>query len=183
MTLIRAVFQSYLYVTDLVEDRNTSLRRLRQLLFGARTEKTDAVMGQRTDGPEATMPGGAATGTESAAGEAATEASGAAVPGPARPGHGRNGADAYQGAERVNVPHPALGAGDACPACGQGTVYEKVPGVLVRVTGQPPLAATVYQLQKLRCHLCGQVFTAPAARRGGCAKYDATAGSMVALLK
>src|SRR5262245_59351290 len=79
VTLIRAVFQSYLYVTDLVEDKNTSLRRLRQLLFGAATEKTEAVLGQPTDGPQATMPGSAATGTESAAGEAAAEASGAAA--------------------------------------------------------------------------------------------------------
>jgi transposase len=183
VTLIRAVFQSYLYVTDLVEDKNTSLRRLRQLLFGVRTEKTDAVVGQRTDRPEATRPSGAAAGTESAAREAATEASGAAATGPARPGHGRNGADAYRAAERVNVPHPSLGVGDACPACGQGTVYEKAPGVLVRVTGQPPLAATIYQLQKLRCHLCGRVFTAPTPAEAGGEKYDATAGSMIALLK
>jgi transposase len=181
--LIRAVFQSYLYVTDLVEDRNTSLRRLRQLLFGARTEKTDAVVGQHTDRPEATMPSGAAIGTEPAAGQAAAEASDAAATGPARQGHGRNGADAYGGAERINVPHPALGAGDACPACAQGTVYEKVPGVLVRITGQPPLAATIYQLQKLRCHLCGQVFTAEAPPEAGARKYDATAGSMIGLLK
>jgi transposase len=181
--LIRAVFQSYLYVTDLVEDKNTSLRRLRQLLFGGRTEKTDAVVGQHTDRPPATMPSGAATGTESAAREAAPEASGAAATGPARQGHGRNGADAYRGAARVNVPHPALGAGDACPACGQGTVYEKAPGVLVRITGQPPLAATIYQLQKLRCHLCGQVFTAPVPAEAGDQKYDATAGSMIGLLK
>jgi transposase len=181
--LIRAVFQSYLYVTDLVEDKNTSIRRLRQLLFGVRTEKTDAVVGQHTDGPVATMPGGDAIGTASAAGEAASEASGAAARGPARPGHGRYGADAYRGAERVNVPHPALGAGDACPACGQGTVYEKAPGVLVRITGQPPLAATIYQLQKLRCHLCGQVFTAPTPADTGSEKYDATAGSMIGLLK
>ena len=65
--LIRAVFQSYLYVTDLVEDKNTSIRRLRQLLFGVRTEKTDAVVGQRTDRPETTMPRGDATETASAA--------------------------------------------------------------------------------------------------------------------
>jgi transposase len=181
--LIRAVFQSYLYVTDLVEDKNTSIRRLRQLLFGAPTEKTGAVVGQRTDGPEATVPGGAATGTESAAGEAAGEASEAAVPGPARPGHGRNGADAYRGAERIDVPHATLKAGDPCPACEQGTVYDKAPGVLVRITGQPPLAATIYHLQKLRCHLCGQVFTAPAPAEADNGKYDATAGSMIGLLK
>jgi transposase len=181
--LIRAVFQSYRYVTDLVEDKNTSLRRLRQLLFGGRTEKTDAVVGQPTDRPEATMPSDAATRTEAATPEAASEASGGAATGPARQGHGRNGADAYQGAERVSVAHPSLGAGDACPACGQGTVYEKAPGVLVRITGQPPLAATIYQLQKLRCHLCGQVFTAPAPAAADNGKYDATAGSMIGLLK
>jgi transposase len=76
-----------------------------------------------------------------------------------------------------------LTAGDACPACGQGTVYEKAPGVLVRISGQPPLAATIYQLQKLRCHLCGQVFTAAAPSAAGEQKYDATAGSMIGLLK
>jgi hypothetical protein len=55
--------------------------------------------------------------------------------------------------------------------------------VLVRIIGQAPLAATIYQLQKLRCHLCGEVFTAAAPAEAGDAKYDATAGSMIALLK
>src|SRR5262245_53712251 len=183
VTLIRAVFQSYRYVTDLVEDKNTSLRRLRQLLFGGRTEKTEAVVGQPTDRPEATRPRGVATGTGSAAASRAAEASGVAATGMARPGHGRNGADAYRGGERVHVAHPSLAAGDACPTCGQGTVYEKAPGVLVRITGQPPLGATIYHLQKLRCHLCGQVFTAPAPAAADNGKYDATAGSMIGLLK
>ena len=81
-------------------------------------------------------------------------------------GHGRNGAEAYRGAERIDVPHPSLTCGRRVSRLRQGTVYEKAPGVLVRITGQPPLAATIYQLQKLRCHLCGQVFTAARARRG-----------------
>src|SRR5215207_449929 len=79
--------------------------------------------------------------------------------------------------------HPSLRAGDACQACDEGIVYDKAPGVLVRITGQPPLAATVYRLQKLRCHLCGQVFTADAPAEAGPTKYDATAGSMIGLLK
>src|SRR2546422_11243542 len=54
--LIRAVFQSYAYVTDLVEDKNTSLRRLRQLFFGKRTEKTASVVGRQTEEPDATAP-------------------------------------------------------------------------------------------------------------------------------
>jgi transposase len=181
--LIRAVFQSYVYVADLVEDKNTSIRRLRQLFFGARTEKTAAVVGRQTEKPDATPQSGVAADTTLAAGEPDTGASAAADTAPTSPGHGRNGADAYRGAERIDVPHPSLAAGDPCPACGQGTVYDKAPGVLVRITGQAPLAATIYQLQKLRCHLCGQVFTAPAPPETGSDKYDATAGSMIGLLK
>src|ERR1700730_17544294 len=54
--LIRAVFQSYAYVTDLVEDKNTSIRRLRQLFFGKRTEKTKPVVGCEAEKAEATPP-------------------------------------------------------------------------------------------------------------------------------
>jgi transposase len=183
MELIRAVFQSYTYVASLVEDKNTSIRRLRQLLFGARTEKTEAVVGQQTAEPVTPEPEDAAAAAQVAAGAADADAAPDASPEPAAPGHGRNGADAYRGAERIDVPHASLQAGDPCPACGQGTVYEKAPGVVVRITGQPPLAATIYQLQKLRCHLCGQVFTAPAPAETSGRKYEATAGSMIALLK
>ena len=34
------------------------------------------------------------------------------------------------------------------------------PGVRIRITGQAPVQAKVYELQRLRCHLCGKVFTA-----------------------
>jgi transposase len=181
--LIRAVFRSYVYVTDLVEDKNTSLRRLRQLLFGAGTEKTDAVVGRDTERPDTTGLSDPAARTAAAAGDPANGTSNPAHREPLSHGHGRNGAEAYRGAERIEVPHPSLKAGDSCPSCGEGIVYDKPPGVLVRVTGQPPLTAKVYQLHKLRCHLCGEVFTAAAPAEVGGRKYDATAGSMIALLK
>src|SRR3954453_21571298 len=178
--LVRAVFESYAYVSVLVEDKDTSIRRLRQLFFGARTETTEAVVGQKTRKPDAAVPRDAVAETGLAAGDGnADESAGAAT----SKGHGRNGAEAYRGAARIDVPHPSLTAGNACPACGQGTVYEKAPGVLVRITGQPPLSARVYRLQKLRCHLCGRVFTAAAPEEAGETKYDATAGSMIGLLK
>jgi transposase len=177
--LIRAVFESYAYVTELVEDKNTTIRRLRQLFFGSRTETTEAVVGPKTGTPSPTVPPDAAAGTELTAGEGTPDVPEAAV----SKGHGRNGAAAYRGAQRIDVAHPSLRAGDACPACGEGTVYDKAPGVLVRITGQPPLAATVYRLQKLRCHLCGQVFTADAPAEAGQTKYDARAGSLIGLLK
>ena len=197
-TLIRRLFESYVYVAGLVEDKNTSIRRLRQLFFGKRTEKTATVVGRSaepataTSPPDAADPGaaepdaavsGLVADTGVAAGQPDPDASNEADSTSACPGHGRNGADAYRAAERIDVPHPTLTAGDPCPACGQGTVYAKAPGVLVRIIGQPPLAATIYQLQKLRCGLCGQVFTAPAPAELTSEKYDASAGSMIGLLK
>ena len=186
--LVRAVFESYAYVADLVEDKNTSIRRLRQLFFGSRTEKTEAVVGRSPEQPGSAPQPDTGADTNIATGEPNTDepntdqANKPDQPTTA-PGHGRNGAAAYHGAERIEVSHASLSAGDACPACAKGTVYEKAPGVIVRITGQPPLTAKVYVLQKLRCHLCGQVFTATAPEEAGDRKYDATAGSMIGLLK
>ena len=135
VALIRAVVEAYRYVVDLVEDKNTSIGRLRQLLFGSSTEKTSAVLGRQTDRRDAPPASGAAADAASASGEVDIAGSNATDEAPARKGHGRNGAGAYRGAERIDVPHPSLQAGDPCPACEKGTVYDKAPGVLVRVTG------------------------------------------------
>lgn len=168
--LIRALFESYAYLTELIDDKNTSIGRLRKLLFGARTEKTANVVG--CDQPAQTP----STEQASLAAEEPTER---------KKGHGRNGADSYPGANRIKVPHESLKAGDPCPDCEQGTVYSMGrPGVLIRLVGQPPVAAAIYELEKLRCNLCGEIFTAQApAAVDGAEKYDATVASMVALLK
>ena len=55
--------------------------------------------------------------------------------------------------------------------------------MLVRVKGMALLIATVYELERLRCNLCGEVFTAKAPEGVGEDKYDETAKSMIALLK
>jgi transposase len=71
-------------------------------------------------------------------------------------GHGRNGADAYRGAKKVEIAHAKLAHGDRCPNCAKGNVYtQKEPKALVRIFGRTPLAATVYELERLRCNACG----------------------------
>ena len=100
------------------------------------------------------------------------------------PGHGRNGARSYTGAKKVAVPHATLHTGDTCPGCEKGKVYpQKEPKTLVRIIGQAPLAATVYELDRLRCNLCGEVFTAQEPEGIGPEKYDETTTAMIALLK
>ncbi|HUD75590.1 MAG TPA: IS66 family transposase [Terracidiphilus sp.] len=99
-------------------------------------------------------------------------------------GHGRNGAEAFNGARKVDIKHQKLTHGDRCPECGKGNVYgQREPKVLVRVIGQAPLAATVYSLERLRCGACGQVFTAQEPEGVGPDKYDETAAAMIAQLK
>ena len=128
-TLIRALVAAYRYVVDLVDDKNTSIGRLRQLLFGSRTEKTSAVLGRTADMRDAPPANGAAADTEPASGEVDIDGSNATGKAPARKGHGRNGADAYRGAERIDVPHASLKAGDPCPACAEAALPPVRPGV------------------------------------------------------
>lgn len=164
---LKALGESYIYLLKLLEDKRITIDRLRKLLFGSPTEKTRDVIPPSQTAPSSPRD---------------------AEPPPEKtapvPGHGRNGADDYCGAQKIQVPHGSLHPGDRCPDCRKGKVYEQAsPGVLVRIVGRAPLQAKVYELQKLRCNLCGQVFTAAAPEGVGEEKYDATAASMIALLK
>ena len=103
---------------------------------------------------------------------------------PAPAGHGRNSAARFPGAHRVVIAHPTLRHGDSCPECGAGKVYrQKQPKTLVRIVGRPPLEATRYEMERLRCNGCNQVFTAETPPEVGPEKYDATAAAMVAQLR
>jgi transposase len=112
---------------------------------------------------------------------------GPSIPGqkrPPTPGHGRNGAKAFAGAERVQVPNQEVQPGCQCPECPKGKVYlQKDTSPLVRFVGGPPISATVYELERLRCNLCGKVFTASAPPEVGPDKYDETAVSTIATSK
>jgi len=176
--LLRQFFDSYVQFFQIVGDKNTTIARLRKLLFGASSEKADKVLGDENNVEEPD-----AAGSDDADSDFTDPKDRAAAEDEPSPGHGRYGADDYPGADRVDVPHATLCAGDACPDCHQGTLYEKRPSVFVRFVGQAPLQATVYRLQRLRCHLCGKVFTASAPDDMGDDKYDHTVASMIGLLK
>ena len=155
--IIKAMAETIYLLSQSVDQKATSIRRLLRMLFGATTEKLDKVArkNKKTSKKQ-----------------------------PKKKGHGRKPAAAYTGAKKVNVPHAVLKIGDDCPGCLKGKLYEiKVPKQIVRITGNAPLAATVYQLQRLRCNLCGEIFTADSPEAVGEEKYDAASGAMIALLK
>jgi transposase len=182
---MRQVFASYAGFFEIVGNKNTTIARLRKLMFGATSESSKNLLGDAKDAPN--QPADEGSGDSSAGSEDNDPADSDTNPNETsskpRPGHGRHGADDYPGADQVDVSHPELSPGDACPDCAQGKLYDKPPGVLVRFVGRAPLHATVYRMQKLRCHLCGKLFTAPIPTCVGEDKYDHTVASMIGLLK
>lgn len=167
--LLVAIVKNYFTLDQAHQEQSHTLLRMVNQIFGPRTEKAKEVL-KGASSKEAPLDSSSPTETAS--------------PQEKPKGHGRNGASAYQGAQKVCVPHPCYKAGDRCPLCPKGKLYPFYdPGVEVRIVGRAPLEATVYELEKLRCHLCGKVFTAPVPEEAGKDKYDETAGAMVALLK
>jgi len=160
---LKAATETFGFVARELLAKTTTIERLRYLLFESKTEKTSSVLGDRVAASDAERKRGAKG---------------------KQPGHGRNGAAAYTGAEKVKVAHPSLRQGDACPGCEKGHVYLLPdPATLVRITGVAPLGATVYEKDRWRCNLCGDVFTAPSPDGVGEEKYDEKATSMIGLLK
>lgn len=53
----------------------------------------------------------------------------------------------------------------------------------MRITGESPLRATLYELERLRCNLCGEIFTASPPAGVGEEKYDATSAARIGLLR
>ena len=168
--LIESMAETLVTLSEAVEKQGTGIRRLLRLLFGSKTESKRRLFGKEKDDEDA-PPGGAAGGP--ADGE----------PKPRAPGHGRHGADAYTGAERVWVKHPTLKAGDPCPDCARGKLRELDPSRLVYVQAQPPITATIHECERLRCAACQKVFTAPAPAAVAQRKYHRSVGVMIALLK
>src|SRR5207253_4980140 len=93
----------------------------------------------------------------------------------------RLGADAYKGAERVECRHEELAVGQRCPVCGQGTLYALPAGVEVRIDGHALLSAMRYEVEKLRCSACGEIFTAGLPAGVGEEKYSARARAVLAV--
>ena len=151
------------FLSQEVERGKTSLSKLQLILYGPKTESTAAV-----------------TGGKAAARRKPKD------PADKAPGHGRNGAAAFTGAERVKVPLAGFHSGDPCPTpdC-NGKVYPLAePATLIRMKGVAPFQATIYALERWRCSDgCELVFTAPAPAGVGASRYDASVAALIAEMR
>ena len=146
------------------QGHDISMQRVLRMMFGACTEKTRNLFKAKR---------------KSKPGEAdkdKTQRNGK------RKGHGRRPASAYWGADRELIAHRELKAGERCPACDSANLYNpKRPSQIIRLVAQPLVAATVYELETLRCTGCGKLFSAQPPVEAGHEKYDPNIGPMLAV--
>ena len=148
----------YFWLLFALQEARFSLKRLRRLLFGDKRKK------RQNNSRGGASGSGEGDGPSASAGGKEVQPSGAAgspgMAGEHRPGHGRQGAEAYVGAERVVCRHETLAVGERCPVCGRGRLYRLPAGLEIRLDGNALVSAIRYELEKLRCSACGEVFRA-----------------------
>jgi transposase len=172
------VLTFYFWLLFALREAKLSLKRIKALVFGEKPKPPTPPSSDRT--PSGGRGGGNDQPTSAAQGEQA------AVPFPKKPpppGHGRQGADVYRAVQTVACRHEALAVGERCPACGRGRLYRLPPGVEMRLDGNALLSAVRYELEKLRCSACGQVFTASVPAVAGTEKYTTRARAVLALAR
>ena len=154
-----------LSLVALLQKKNATISALKRLLFGPSSDRrAPASRPDPAPSPEA-------------------EAPAPAEPAPKRPGHGRMRASAFSGARRVEVPHPELSAGSPCPHCDGRLFGLSDPAVLIRREGSPPITATAYARERLRCSSCQSVFTAPLPEGVPPERFAPSADATIAVLR
>ncbi|MCA1617010.1 MAG: IS66 family transposase [Acidobacteria bacterium] len=181
--LIGRLLRLLLTLIRVVEQKNTSISRLKRMLFGPRADQRTAVIPAPTSNTSSND-------APSAGDESPQATTPETTPRPIeertrRRGHGRQSAADYTGARRVVCADPELMPGDGCPQsqC-RGHLYDtRAPSFFIRLEGHPVITATRYEQQVLRCSACAERFTAPLPEGVPPEKYDPTADVSIALYK
>jgi transposase len=158
--------------------KDRAYQKFSRIIFGPKSERSRDVFGKEKDQDE---PADEGDETFSDKNDSAKQDGDKGKKKPK--GHGRNGVDAFPGLNRIFVPHPDLHTGKGCSLCQRGKLYPLNNKCIIRLKGQAPVAGCIYELERLRCNACGEVFIAPAPCEAGKEKYDATVGAMIANLK
>jgi transposase len=191
--VLEMLAKSAISLTALLEDREMTIEKLRRMFFGSKSEKRkDLFDDAAEDSPAAESSATEGEGTEKpegAAGDPPLEEGGESGEGERPPkkkrkGHGRNPASKYKGAKQIHISHDDLKPGGLCPEPGcTGKLYAIEPSVVIRVVAHAPFSATAWNLEQLRCGLCGKVFRASSPEDLGTEKYDASVPAMVGVLR
>ena len=172
--LLNGILKAMLWLTSQLEAGRLGMARLKRLLFGDKSEKREKILkgkepvcGTASDTSNAAFEGGVAgsdcpepsDNADDPSEKAQGDASGKT---PHNKNQGRRPTSDFTGANKVFCPHKRFKPGELCPECQKGSLHSSVDnGLFVRFEGSPPITATIYETEKLRCSVCGKVFEAP----------------------
>jgi transposase len=188
------------WLPGVIREKNISIHNLQRMLFGEggrlRKKKKKDKPESSSDSKQSTESSGelppVAKNAEtqeasSSNGDAANDADTLGEPKVtenSRQGHGRLGEAAYVNAINIPVRLSNPCAGEACPSgCGGRLYLLKKHRVVIRVLGNPLSTVHRYQLERLRCGLCGEVVSAELPPSAPKTKYDAAFRAQLALQK
>lgn len=183
------ITNGYAEILRLLKLKDQSIKNLKRLIFGGKTERHDK---------EPTPPADSNSDDSTSEGDPVEENNNTEEESdeskvkppiiPPKPKKkktrkgGKLGAKDYPGADIKHVCHPDLKAGDLCPTCNKAKLYRREPLTFVEITGTPPLGATINEYESFRCGLCGEIFNAPRPNEPQ-VKYDERAIAMMAILR
>jgi transposase len=166
--LIKTMAESIRRIRHVLQEKDASIGRLVKMIFGAKTESAKNIL-KKID--------------KESSSDKSEFLNPSSPKKEKKKGHGRNGKKDYPGVQKKQITHPEFSPGTLCPGCLKGKLYHVEPGVLLRFTGTAPIQGTVYELEKYRCNLCGEIFSAREPEEAGDKKYDETVAPTIAILK
>src|SRR5215510_12787391 len=164
--LIEKLLNILLTIVSLLERKHTSIRRMKELLFGMKEKKQgkdetkNRAEESRSVAEENSQPDSPKEMSSKSTCEG--DSSPQEVTRPKRPGHGRKAASDYPGARLVRLNHLEMAPGDPCPESGcEGHLHQLVLlNVKTHLTGQPFIRATKYERPVLRRSDCFKRYVA-----------------------
>ncbi len=100
-----------------------------------------------------------------------------------KPNHGHRPSSEYTNAKTIAIAHQSLIKGNLCPSCQKGRLFNLSSGTIIHIIGQPWLKVEIYKPERLRCPVCGKIFTANLPQEVATSRANHTAKAIVSLLK
>ena len=177
---IERLLRTVLSLVLLLEKKNTSITKLKKLIFGKKSERhksSKKSASDKTGGGETGPSEDPGTGEKALHLDCETKVK--------SKGHGHRPLSDYTGATIVECSNKDLRPGDSCPECiGKGRLYDlDEPTALLQFRSEPLINATIYRREVLRCSSCQQRYEAPLPPGVKYQTYDPTCDATIALLK
>ena len=192
VTVILYGLNLILWLPKLLLEQKITIARLKELLFGKGQRKKrqkikdkTAKSGEDDAEPDVNQPEGSAANDSSldCAPPIPEEADLTSVDATSGGRNGRNPHTAYKNAVEHYVAIEDLEPGQRCPEDCGGKLYQFRPSTIIRIKGSQMGCAHRYIIEKLRCSLCGEIFSAKPPEDMGEEKYDASFVAQIGIQK